>query len=222
MNSPMRQTREIHAFQRFLAALLALNLVLGPTPAYALRPEQKKEQPIAGLEELRKSLTGFFTSVGLEERMEQARGPIQQIVQERQRLAVLMESAAASYASVAELARVARQLRRLNGYPVIEIKPLSKETAEQYRTEGYQVIELRIEPREPVLDRNIVYVRLPAGSERLVPKKFLPLLVTDAVALWQKAKGQPLSSPIILPAAPYLNSRGVSFREIKELIDLFA
>ncbi len=160
---------------------------------------------------------------GLEERMERAKEPIGQIVQERQKLAVLMDPAAASYASPAELARVARRLRRLNGYPVIEIKPLSAETAARFQADGYQVVQVKLEPREPVADPNVVYVRLPAGTERLVPKKFLPMLVTDAVALWQKAKGVALSSPIILPAAPYLNARGISFQEIRRtLTDFFA
>lgn len=59
MRSPMRNTRKIHGFQRSPAALLALSLILGPTPAHALRIEQKTEQPRAGLEELRQSLAGL-------------------------------------------------------------------------------------------------------------------------------------------------------------------
>ncbi len=55
----MRNTRKIHAFQRSLAALLALSLTLGPASAYALRIEQKTEQPRAGLEELQQSLAGL-------------------------------------------------------------------------------------------------------------------------------------------------------------------
>lgn len=167
------------------------------------------------------------SSGGLEERMEQARAALRQIIQERGKIAVLIEPAAVSYASAKEFAEATRrltpELRGMNGYPVIEIRPLSAEAVAQYQADGYQVVQVKLEPRKPILDPNIVYVRLPAGSERLIPKKFLPLLVTDAVALWQKAKGKRLSSPIILPAAPYLNARGVSFQEIRRtLTDFFA
>ncbi|MBI3615788.1 MAG: hypothetical protein HY211_04630 [Candidatus Omnitrophica bacterium] len=157
----------------------------------------------------------------LEDLIEDSKGPLAQAVRQGQRIAVLVDPLVTG-ASVEELAAIgnlfADRLRDFRGYPVVEIKPLVPGAAEKYRANRYQVIQLKLAPREVPIDSNTVYVQLPSGSDRLIPVKFLLLVVSEAIARWQRAQGAVLTSPMILPAAPYLNAAGLSLDDIWDIL----
>ncbi len=165
---------------------------------------------------------------GLEELADAARGPVREVAERGERIAVLVESAVVPDASAEDLAAVAKFLRGLNGYPFIEIKPLSAEAVGEFRQNGYQVIQLRMLREDAAADPDTVYVDSAAGLEQAIPAGALPLLITDAVARWQRVQaqvqGRTLTSPIVLPAVAYLNMGGLEESDFIQqiLADRFA
>ena len=145
----------------------------------------------------------------MQELADAARGPVREVAERGERIAVFLEPAAGGFASAAELEETARFLRSWSGYPFIEVKPLIGELVEEYRAQGYQVIQMKLYQQGAAADSNVVYLELPAGSERLLPKKALPLAITDAVALWQRGQSSSVPVLLILPAAPYLNTENI-------------
>lgn len=160
---------------------------------------------------------------GLEELMDVARGPVRAVAERGERIAVLVDSAVAPDASAADLDAITQHLRKMNGYPMIEIRPLAPGARDQLLAAGVRVMQLRALTEGAAADPDTVYVQA-AASPRGISTQALPLLITDAIGRWQNAQGRARLTPIILPAAPYLHLGGLEEGEIADriLADRFA
>jgi len=179
----------------------------------------------AGLEEDEKA------NAELERVIRQARGPIQEVVLAGRGVAVFVDPFL-TQAPAAEIESVDRILDGLNRYPVIDAKPLDPTLMKRYESDGFWVIQLKLEPKSHPAEESYdtVYVRLPEGSDRLPFASELPLLITQAVARLQEAdaKRPTDGKPLILlmdlpvPAALDVDEASRKGRILKALHDSFA
>jgi hypothetical protein len=72
------------------------------------------------------------------------------------------------------------------------------------------------------INPDVVYLQ-GADSTRRIPTKKLRLVVTEALAHWQKAQGADLDSPLLLDVTYILNLSGLEEGDLwEELTDRFA
>ena len=161
--------------------------------------------------------------------MDAAQGPVREIALQGRMIAVLIDRGLIPPEVTAEdLALLGHELSQLAGYPYIEIRelPADAERLARLREEyaGHRILELRGRGQEMIASPDVVYADFAPQAPGRVPAELLPFFVTDAVARWQRAQGEPAAGLILLPAAVYLNASGLEEGDFadKILSDRFA
>ena len=110
---------------------------------------------------------------------------------------------------------MARQLRGFPGYPLIVVDVRSAENVDRYRKEGFRVLSIFPDIGSGLASWDIVYLKM---QGRIIPREHLPLIVTEALALWKRAQGAARPYRIILDSAPYFEIKGIRSEDIWEVL----
>lgn len=108
-----------------------------------------------------------------------------------------------------------RLLNGLSGFPRVTVALDDPRLKDQLSKTDYRFVRLKAgsPPDGAAVDKDTVYVR--RGFDLVgIPGKFLPLLVAEALGLWQRKQGSVLDKHLTLNVEPYF----VQLKDLRELV----
>ncbi|MBI3615215.1 MAG: hypothetical protein HY211_01735 [Candidatus Omnitrophica bacterium] len=144
---------------------------------------------------------------------------IREVVQKGKPIALLVDRALTNVTET-QLRDIYSRLVHLRQYPAVELRFLSDEEVARYQGLNFQVIRLVGELPEGILPADTVYVQRPDPQEPVRVEQ-LPLILTGALARWQREQGRKGLPFIVFDASVYLEMdlRSLTFGEIWQLLE---
>ena len=102
-------------------------------------------------------------------------------------------------------------------YPFVRMDLLSPENIQRYQKEGFRILKLVPHWVDGGTTPDIVYVQLD-GRVPAIPHGLLPLVVTHALALSQRAQGQILVQRIVIDLDRFLDIQGITTNDVWQVL----